>query len=620
MSEYLLELAFGPVQGFINAARRSRDLWAGSYLLSELARAAGKSLLDGDAHLIYPLATRVRRSDSNQDSNLSNVLLARVTLESDAAAANLIATAQRAARNALLEFAEQARGTWSDEGVDLDDHIWQRQIADAIETYGAWSRCDGDYREAYQRVKAALAARKHTRDFAPMFERAQADLGRGKPKSSLDGLRESVLPPKRTQFPAILGLSSGEQLDALGCIKRVLGRSSRFSASTRLAADHFTALPRLAAHSWLATLTPQESASLHAVYEPLVGHGLATRASGNANCYQDFAFDAGLLYAERLQGAMAAARTSGDDAVAKDLRALQTVRDALCSAPTEHSSRRGEPCPYVALVVADGDQMGAFIDRAQRAEQHEQISAAVASFADRVPALAREQRGHCIFAGGEDLTVMYPLCGVLKGARVLAEAFEASMSDIVAQLCGDGLSQRPTLRVGAAICHVLEPLSVIRQFGDAAEKFAKGGVGIERPGNALGLSLHIRAGHRVRARLRFDDQRGFDAMQRWMDAYDNGALPGGLAFDLRDTYLRARRSGLDNAVALVEWERVLAHTNQRGGGTALAPELRQALRARREALADESADTGVMALADELILARWLSARNYGDVNVRGGR
>ncbi|HMX54263.1 MAG: type III-B CRISPR-associated protein Cas10/Cmr2, partial [Candidatus Accumulibacter sp.] len=36
MSTWLLEIAIGPVQGFIAAARRSRDLWAGSHLLSEL--------------------------------------------------------------------------------------------------------------------------------------------------------------------------------------------------------------------------------------------------------------------------------------------------------------------------------------------------------------------------------------------------------------------------------------------------------------------------------------------------------------------------------------------------------------------------------------------------------
>ena len=38
-SRYLIQVAVGPVQGFIATARRSRDLWFGSYLLSELSKA-----------------------------------------------------------------------------------------------------------------------------------------------------------------------------------------------------------------------------------------------------------------------------------------------------------------------------------------------------------------------------------------------------------------------------------------------------------------------------------------------------------------------------------------------------------------------------------------------------
>ena len=37
--KYLLTLSIGPVQDFIATARRSRDLWFGSWLLSELSRA-----------------------------------------------------------------------------------------------------------------------------------------------------------------------------------------------------------------------------------------------------------------------------------------------------------------------------------------------------------------------------------------------------------------------------------------------------------------------------------------------------------------------------------------------------------------------------------------------------
>ncbi len=41
---YILALSLGPVQEFIAAARKTRDLWFGSELLSRTARAAALSL------------------------------------------------------------------------------------------------------------------------------------------------------------------------------------------------------------------------------------------------------------------------------------------------------------------------------------------------------------------------------------------------------------------------------------------------------------------------------------------------------------------------------------------------------------------------------------------------
>jgi hypothetical protein len=47
MTAHLLLVTLGPVQDFIAQARRTRDLWYGSHLLSELGRAAARVLADG---------------------------------------------------------------------------------------------------------------------------------------------------------------------------------------------------------------------------------------------------------------------------------------------------------------------------------------------------------------------------------------------------------------------------------------------------------------------------------------------------------------------------------------------------------------------------------------------
>ena len=51
---HLLQINLGPVQGFIATARRSRDLWFGSYILSELSKAVALALHTQGAKLIFP--------------------------------------------------------------------------------------------------------------------------------------------------------------------------------------------------------------------------------------------------------------------------------------------------------------------------------------------------------------------------------------------------------------------------------------------------------------------------------------------------------------------------------------------------------------------------------------
>ena len=49
----LVALSVGPIQEFIAAARRTRDLFAGSKLLSELSKAAAKGLSDARGITIF---------------------------------------------------------------------------------------------------------------------------------------------------------------------------------------------------------------------------------------------------------------------------------------------------------------------------------------------------------------------------------------------------------------------------------------------------------------------------------------------------------------------------------------------------------------------------------------
>ena len=58
MTAHLLQIALGPVQDLIERARRTRDLWFGSMLLSEISKAAARAIReaiqDRGGKLIFP--------------------------------------------------------------------------------------------------------------------------------------------------------------------------------------------------------------------------------------------------------------------------------------------------------------------------------------------------------------------------------------------------------------------------------------------------------------------------------------------------------------------------------------------------------------------------------------
>ena len=79
---YVLQIHIGPVQSFIAAARRSRDLWFGSWLLSELSKAAAKSIAENKGEginaLVFPAPASLEDLAANSALNVANKIVAVV--------------------------------------------------------------------------------------------------------------------------------------------------------------------------------------------------------------------------------------------------------------------------------------------------------------------------------------------------------------------------------------------------------------------------------------------------------------------------------------------------------------------------------------------------------------
>ena len=609
MPRFLITLSLGPVQSLIADARRTRDLWCGSWLLSEAARAAARALHERHPGcLIFPSPDNPDEDLKPQDTpreaaNTANILRAEAPLSDRTEVLVLCDEAKRAAALRVQNLGERARRLL---GVPVREEVWRTQVDDILECFAAWVEiADGDdgYPAAGQRLGAALNARKATRNFQP----CRPLTGPGLPKSSLDGARETVLPHWPAEEPARLKLrlSPGEQLDALGVIKRLAGD-----------AKQFTALPRIAADSWIERLTSDQQQRLQEAYEPLVEAGHATRVRGNADTYAALPFDGHLLYPSRRENALAHAREQHANRAGST--AFQAI-EAFQQCVTEISRERtvggqpvGTPVPYAAILKADGDRMGQLLSRAQTAEESRDISRALHRFASNVRRVVRDHRGHAIYAGGDDVLALLSLERTQDCARALAKAFSEHLNGIAKRmrLADD---ECPTLSVGLGIGYVIEPLGALRALADRAEQHAKGDAAQTRTRrNALAILLKIRSGAELHWRAQWTDTQAFEALDRFTAAYRTGELPTRAAYDLRDidqrlAWLHHGDDETARGMRKAEVERMLDRARRDGGGKKIPLELRDMIRNRADG-------QPLYELADTLIIARWLAARTASDL------
>ncbi len=508
---YLVTMMFGPVQGFIAAARRTRDLWFGSWLLSEASKAGAKGLVDlasegkAEVELIFPAVTDPSKLDPKSELSVANKIVARVVTDNPAdcvAAAKDAATKrwEQMASDCLAKFGKSYQ-TY----IDID--VWKDQVTDMVECYGAWVELGQEYGESLERLNVLLNARKATRNFRPAAVKGEAR-GYGLWKSSLDGARESVLKSEirddmRKRFDHVrkrFGIGAGERLEHLdtpGLVKRVLGQSRPFAALARVACD-----------PWIQLVTDKASdlfGQLCDCHDRLVRSGLVSRSRE----YTVFPYDGQLVYDFRLVEVQRKPDTYLFLRERKLLERLEAVLQAI------KDRKIPKPEPYVALLLADGDRMGRFLSHkptlGQHQDFHKNVSSKLADFATMAPQSVKKHSGQCVYAGGDDVLAFLPAARALGCAEELARIFEKMMAAVAPEVAA---AQRPTFSVGLAFGHIMTPLSTLRARAKDAERAAKEkGEGKKdaphlQPRNALGVVIAPRSGAPLALRGRWDDTVG----------------------------------------------------------------------------------------------------------------
>lgn len=571
---HLLQIAFGPVQDFIASARRSRDLYAGSRLLSEAAGKAAEYLASkvGYPNLIFPAPNNPDHFKQLSASGIPNVVLVRIDQAEDCS--KLAEEAIDAARTHIQDRAKELLQPYE---AEIDWPTSLKQLGDLLEVYWACVPLEGGYAQARNRLAAVMAARKNTRNFQPVGWASNA------PKSSLDGARESVIAGASEPWKRKVGIRPGEELSGVDVVKRLWPERAFLSTS------HVAALPYLEGLEKKGKLE-----ALRFYLERLANLiGEEAREEWAHPVVQDTIlkdYDPRLLFVGRL----------GEFFDGSEAR-LEKARAVL----SEMYRALGEPLPYYVLLHADGDRMGEAIDHQSRQgeEAHRRLSNKLAlDFAGRVQGIVERHKGCLVYAGGDDVLALLPLHTALPCAKTLAQTFSAAMS---AAMEGSGAKHNPTLSVGLAIVHHLEPLQDALELVRRTEKFAKeGSRGTlpEHKRNALALAYSPRSGSERMVRGRWDEAPSLtQRLYRYQDLLRLEQIPTKAGYELKALLDELGGVvGMEKAVVL-EAQRIL-------GRKQIKPEYRQEF---------DSLQTpaDVARLADELILAKVL-ARAYQQAGV----
>ncbi|NOZ51789.1 MAG: type III-B CRISPR-associated protein Cas10/Cmr2 [Gammaproteobacteria bacterium] len=578
MSAYLLAISVGPVQDFIAAARRTRDLWFGSYLLSEISKAVAltvhEKLQGTEGQLIFPAPENpTLELEKQSDLNVANIILVELQQQDPKSLSN---DARQAAIQCWRTFADDALRKAA-EFVDTD--VWNQQIDDVLEFYSAWVPLPStaDYASARRRVMRLLSGRKACRSFKP------ASGYWGKPKSSLDGARETIWKKssvdeiqKRTRT---LHLAPGEQLDVVGLTKRQGGGVHSYPSVSRIAAD-----------PWLRGLQQTNPAKLDELKQQCQNLGYAGMVGINTSRwpqYNAFPFEGSALYPTRYKELIQENRVPHD------------TFDGLASLMANLHKGQGQPLPYLAMLVADGDRMGQVITNIKNPDKHREFSQQLSGFAALARTVVADHFGCLIYAGGDDVMALLPLDQCLLCSRALHDRFGELVNE-----WGTAKTPSPTLSAGIAIGHFMAPLEDLLSWARQAEKSAK-----QPDRDGLAVHLHPRGGAPLAIRGRWSD--AFDQrLLTWANNLAQDELPDRAAYDLRQLaidYANWPDEENTRQAIYADLNRVLRKKQTKGASLdpilvesalqhcAIAPNSSQAFNA------------GVMGLASEWLVARYLA-------------
>ncbi len=542
-SQFMLVFSLGPVQSFIQQARKTRDLWMGSLLFSKLMEAAMREI---EGEFIFPTKRTVE-----EIPDIPNKYIAVFDDLSQA-------------QHAAAQSQQQIKTQWQ----QICNKVWQEIIAGqrSNETLNIWLRQTGvdpnnpnadqvkldalfeiywaivdrkedqtyeNYSDWFATAESRLAARKRLRDFKAKEEPGEKSAisgerevlhGSGTHSSEIQQFWKSVA-TARSHSPKDIDQEGKEHLDAIDTIKRFSMEAKVIIINGKPFQKPFPSTSSVATASFVeqlirSTIKPTDELkdalkSWYGVTNKQLRSNARDTTQGipylerkaNSSDYQwILQCDGDLYFAEtfvprRLKENYGIPLTFEGENLAKRgntvLRALLHATDAL---------KITRPTPYYAVIQMDGDKMGILLSGVKDEREHREISKALSSFAREtaVDLVEKQYPAKLVYAGGDDVLAFAPLARdtmetgqprhVLDLVDRLQKRYQETIREALPQPRDEKRVKEITASTGIVIAHHYTSLAYVLRSAREAEDSAKKRYGKD----ALVVTLIRRSGEQTR--------------------------------------------------------------------------------------------------------------------------
>lgn len=457
----------GPVQEFVAQARRTRDFWAGSFILSWLSAVAMLAVeKQGGSKILFP----------KPDDGFKNALAGSGNGPKQGNVPNRF-KAEVAENFEPAKVEDAVRTAWR----ALAEHVWQNDLAgyakDKPNTRKVWEQ----QIEAFWDIQWAVVDDVKTSNTLDCLKNWRTHLPpdeAGIKCMMMDGWQELSGAERPGKEPEVFwsglrnirqsGMASdlrqGEMLCAIAFIKRRFVRCFNNKFSIDMQDDWklkgwplpsgVPSVHYIAAAPWLAKLleATQENALMDQMW---AFHDAVYRLCGdygewdsNIRCIREAdgakkwkALDGAVLFDSMLENP----RLWASESEAKNvLRELKSMRGKAGIDPVS---------PFYAVLLMDGDELGIHLSDQKKQQK---ITEGLAGFTSQVAQIVDEHSGFLVYAGGDDVLALLPLEYAMPCAAELRKCYLACFQDT-------GI---PTTLSGAIeYAHIKMPLGKV--LGDA---------------------------------------------------------------------------------------------------------------------------------------------------------